>query len=81
MTANSNSNDDHGAGQIAMTDDLFGWPGDGPHWTWQRRGRYEYRKVRVHSTNPDHLVPSAPSSTNVPPLRIVAPYLAGRPRR
>ena len=61
MTENSNSNDDNGAGQIAMTDDLFGWPGDGVHWTWQRCGRYEYRKVLMHSTNPDHLVPSAPS--------------------
>ena len=46
MTENSNSNDDNGAGQIAMTDDLFGWPGDGVHWTWQRCGCYEYRKVR-----------------------------------
>jgi hypothetical protein len=45
MTENSNSNEDNGAGQIAMTDDLFGWPGDGVHWTWQRCGRYEYRKV------------------------------------
>jgi hypothetical protein len=26
MTENSNSNEDNGAGQIAMTDDLFGWP-------------------------------------------------------
>ncbi len=52
MTENSNSNDDNGAGQIATTDDLFGWPGDGVHWTWQRCGRYEYRKVLMHSTNP-----------------------------
>jgi hypothetical protein len=59
MTENSNSNDDNGAGQIAMTDDLFGLPGDGVHWTWQRCERYEYRKVLMHSTNPDHLVPSA----------------------
>jgi hypothetical protein len=22
------------------------------HWTWQRCGRYEYRKVLMHSTNP-----------------------------
>ena len=41
MSENSKSNDDNGAGQIAMTDDLFGWPGDGVHWTWQRCGRYE----------------------------------------
>jgi hypothetical protein len=78
MTENSNSNDDNGAGQIAMTDDLFGWPGDGVHWTWQRCGRYEYRKVRVHSTNPDHLVPRAASPTNVPPLQIADRYAAGR---
>jgi hypothetical protein len=51
-----------------MADDLFGWPGDGLHWAWQRCGRYEYRKVLMHS-NPDHLVPSAPSPTNVPPCR------------
>jgi hypothetical protein len=50
MTENSNSNDDNGAGQIAMTDDLFGWPRDGVHWTWQRCGRDEYRKVLMHST-------------------------------
>ena len=69
MTENSNSNDDNGAGQIAMTDDLFGLPGDGVHWTWQRCGRYEYRKVLMHSTNPDHLVPSTTSLTDIPPLR------------
>ena len=69
MTENAHSNDDNGAGQIAMTDDLFGWPRDGVHWTWQRCGRYEYRKVLMHSTNPDHLVPSPPSLTDIPPLR------------
>ena len=78
MTEISNSNDDNGAGQIAMRDDLFGLPGDGVHWAWQRCGRYEYRKVRVHSTNPDHLVPSAPSPTNVPPLQVADRYAAGR---
>ncbi|HXO54601.1 MAG TPA: hypothetical protein VN888_27055 [Mycobacterium sp.] len=79
MTENSNSNDDDGAGPIAMTDDLFGWPGDGVHWTWQRCGRFKYQKVLVHSTNPDHLVPSGPPSG--PPLRIAARYAAaGRPR-
>ena len=71
MTENSNSNDDNGAGQIAMTDDLFGWPGDGVHWTWQRCGRYEYRKVLMHSTNPDHLVPSRPSLTDASTNNIV----------
>jgi hypothetical protein len=78
MTENSNSNDDNAAGQIAMTDDLFGWPGDGVRWTWQRCGRYKYRKVRVRSTNPDHLVPSAASPTNVPSLQIADRYTAGR---
>jgi hypothetical protein len=67
MTENSNFNDDNGAGQIGMTDDLFGWPGDGVHWAGQRCGRYEYRKVLMHSTNPDHLVPSSPSPTDVAP--------------
>jgi hypothetical protein len=80
MTENSNSNDDTGAGQIAMTDDLFGLPGDGVHWTWQRCGRYEYRKVLMHSTNPDHLVPSTTSLTDIPPLRAADGYAGGRPR-
>jgi hypothetical protein len=80
MTKNSNSIDDNGANQAAMTDDLFGWPGDGLHWTWQRCGRYRYQKVLVHSTNRGHLVPSTPSPTNVPPLRIAARYAGGRPR-
>jgi hypothetical protein len=74
MTENSNSNDDDGAGQIAMTDDLFGWPGDGVHWAWQRCGRYKYQKVLVHTTNPDHLVPSTPSLTDVPPLLVAPRY-------
>jgi hypothetical protein len=40
----------------------------------------ERRECRaLHSTNPDHLVPSAPSPTNLPPLRIAARYAAGRP--
>ena len=32
----------------------------------------------VRSTNPNHLVPSAPSPTNVSPLRIADRYVAGR---
>src|SRR5882757_3191443 len=79
MIANSNSNDDTGADQIAMTDDLFVLTGDGVHWTWQRCGRYEYRKVRVHSTNPDHLVPSAVRGSGGF-LRVAARYAAGRKR-
>ncbi len=78
MTDNTYSNDDNGANQAATTDDLFGWPGDGLHWAWQRCGRYEYRKVLMHSTNPDHLVPSRVPSG--PPLPIAAGYAAGRPR-
>ncbi|MDQ1716118.1 MAG: hypothetical protein QOJ61_2192 [Mycobacterium sp.] len=78
MTESADSGSGDGADQIAMTDDLFGWPGDGVHWAWQRCGRYEYRKVPMHSTNPDHLAPSAPSPTNVPPLRIADRYAAGR---
>jgi hypothetical protein len=62
-----------------MADDLFGWPGDGLHWAWQRCGRYEYRKVLM-------LEPRPPGSQRAvsderAALRIVAPYLAGRPRR
>jgi hypothetical protein len=49
-------------------------------WTWQRCSRYDYRKCLTHSTNPDHLVPSVPSPTNVPPLRMAARYAAERPR-
>jgi hypothetical protein len=41
----------------------------------------ERRECYVHrTTNPDHLIPSAPSPTNVPPLQIAARYAAGRPR-
>jgi hypothetical protein len=79
MTENSNSNADNGAGQIATTDDLFGLPGDGVHWAGQRCGRYEYRKVLMHSTNPDHLVPSAAHGSGGF-LRVAARYAAGRKR-
>ena len=43
-------------------------------WTWQRCGRYAYRRVLMPSTNPDHLVPSTPSLTDVPPLPVVRRY-------
>ena len=45
----------------------------GKRWTWtsQRCGRYKYQKVLVHTTNPDHLVPSTPSLTDIPPLQMV----------
>ena len=77
MTEDSNSNDENGAGQIAMTDDLFGLPGDGLHWAWQRCGRYEYQKVLMHSTNPDHLVPRSASPTDVAPLEVAPRYRKG----
>jgi hypothetical protein len=80
MTENTHSNDDNGANQAAMTEDLFGLPGDGLHWTWQRCGRFKYQKVLVHSTNPAHLVPSTPSLTDIPPLRAADGYAGGRPR-
>jgi hypothetical protein len=79
MTENAHSNDDNGAGQIAITDDLFGLPGDGLHWTWQRCGRYKYQKVLVHSTNADHLVPSVARGSGGF-LRVAARYAGGRPR-
>jgi hypothetical protein len=42
-------------------------------WTWtsQRCGRYEYQKVLVHMTNPDHLLPRTPSLTGIPPLQVL----------
>ena len=61
-----------------MTDDLVGWPGDGVHWGWQRCGRYEYRKVLMHSTNPDHLVPSVARGSGG--VGVAARYAAGRKR-
>jgi hypothetical protein len=35
-----------------------------------RSGRYTYREVLAHTTNPDHLVPTTPSLTDVPPLQV-----------
>jgi hypothetical protein len=51
-------------------------------WTWglHRCGRYDYRMCLTHSTNPDHLVLSVPSRTNVPRLGIADRYVAG-PKR
>ena len=51
----------------------------GKGWTWtsQRCGRYEYRKVLTHSTNPDHLVPSAARGSGGF-LRVAARYAAGQ---
>ena len=36
----------------------------------QRCGRYEHRPVLMCSTNPDHLEPSTPSLTDIPPLQV-----------
>ena len=47
---------------------------EGWTWTWQRCGRYKYQKVLVHTTNPDHLVPSTPSLTDIPPLQVAPRY-------
>jgi len=66
--------------QAALTKDLDSWPAKGWAWTWQRCGRYAYRKCLIHTTNLDHLVPKVPSPTNTPPLRIADRYAAGRPR-
>ena len=38
---------------------------------FERCGRYAYQRVLMHSTNPDHLVPSTPSLTDIPPLQVV----------
>ncbi len=46
-----------------------------------RSGRYTYRKVLVHRTNPDHLMPSVGTPAESPRLQITARYAAGRPRR
>ena len=40
----------------------------------QRCGRYEYQRVLMHPTNPDHLVPSTPSLTYIPPLPVTPRY-------
>jgi len=68
--------------QAALARDLGFMPAtaNGWTWTWQRCGRYEYRKCLTHLTNPDHLVPSAPAPTDVQSMRISGRYVAGRPR-
>jgi hypothetical protein len=68
-----------GALETQMTERNF-MRGSARGWvlTAQRTGRYSYRKVMAHVTNPDHLEPSpAPSG---PPLRIAPRYAGGRPR-
>ena len=46
----------------------------GEHWGYHRCGRYAYWRVLMHSTNPDHLVPSTPSLTDTPTLEIAPRY-------
>jgi hypothetical protein len=55
--------------------------GKGWTWTWQRCGRYAYRKVLVHTTNPDHLVPTTPSPTDIPALEVAPRYRKDSPQR
>ena len=45
-------------------------------WTWmsQRCGRYKYQKVLIHTTNPDHVIPSGLSLTGIPPLQVTPRY-------
>jgi hypothetical protein len=64
----------------ALAKELGFWPATakGWTWTWQRRCRYECRKCLTYFTNPDHLVPSVPSPTSMPPLRIADRYGDGR---
>jgi hypothetical protein len=65
--------------QAELAKELGFWPATAKGWTrtWQRCGRYDYRKCLTHLTNPDHLVASVPSPTNLPPLGIAARYAAG----
>src|SRR5271165_1615950 len=67
--------------QAELAKELGFWPATAKGWTWswQRCGRYEYRKRLTHTTNSDHLVPRGPSATDVSSLRIAARYGAGRP--
>jgi hypothetical protein len=48
---------------------------------WMRSGRYTYRKVVVHTINPDHLIPCAGTPSDSPPLQVADRYAGGRPRR
>jgi hypothetical protein len=47
---------------------------------WMRSGRYTYRKVVVHTTNPNHLIPSTGTPSDRPPLRVALRYREGRCR-
>jgi hypothetical protein len=68
--------------EAELAKELGFWPATarGWNWTWQRCGRYEYRKCLTHSTSPDHLIPRDPSPADVPLLRVAARYAAGRSR-
>ena len=66
--------------QSELAKELGFWPATAKGWMWalQRCDRCNYRKCLVHLTNPDHLIASVPSPTDVSPLRIADRYVAGR---
>jgi len=57
---------------LAMAHSGNGWVS-----CWMRSGRYTYRRVVVHTTNPDHLTPSTGKRSDRPPLHVASP-LPGR---
>ncbi len=77
MTEKSNSNDDNGAGQIAMTDDLFG--GLVTACTGRGSGAAAISTRRSWCTRPipTSWFPGVASPTDVPPLQIADRYPAG----
>jgi hypothetical protein len=52
MTESADFGSGDGADQIAMTDDLFGWPGDGVHWAWLVRVAWGRRALGVAAVWP-----------------------------
>jgi hypothetical protein len=58
---------------VSITDEAVGDPSGNPC-ERLRRSVGKYQKVLVHTTNPDHLVPSTPSLTDIPPLQVVRRY-------
>jgi hypothetical protein len=42
-----------------------------------RSARYTYRKVVVHTTNPNHLIPSTGTPSDRPPLQLALRYRKG----
>ena len=58
--------------QLAKEPEFWPATAKGLTWTWQRCGRYEYRKCLTHSTNPDYPISRELSPTVGSPLRIAA---------